>query len=224
MVENNEPTGSPSSEIPETPPSAVADLSEGPRKNWFKRFINWLLSPNTRLGRFNRAVLRTLAWVVGFFALGVLVSYLVWYRPLQNELKQTKADLAQAQEQSAELLVNQGESTRLKDANLQASLDLATATAHINLLNVVTDVQDVRYYVSEGNTAKARIALGDAKTALEIVLPDISQTDVKLGQSIQERFSLVEKELTGNKNTVLSDLDILTGQLDDAEKLLFPEK
>ncbi|MEN6409827.1 MAG: hypothetical protein ABFD44_08965, partial [Anaerolineaceae bacterium] len=197
MVENNEPTGSPSSEMPETPQASVADLSAGPQKNWFKRFVNWLLSPNTRLGRFNRAALRTLAWVIGFFALGVLVSYLVWYRPMQNELKQTQADLTQAREESAALLVNQGESTRLKDETLQARLDLATATAHINLLNVITNVQDVRYYVSDGNTAKARIALGEAKSALEIVMPDISQMDVKLGQSIQERFSLVEKELTG---------------------------
>ncbi len=214
----------PSPETPEAPQASVADLTSGPKKSWFKRFLNWWLGPNTKIGRFNRAVLRTLAWVIGLFALGVLVSYLVLYRPLQKELAQTKTDLSQAREKSAELLVNQGDSARLKDENLQASLDLASANAHIQLLNVITNVQDVHIYTVDGNTAKARIALDEAKSALEIIQPNISQTDVKLGQSIQERFTLVEKELTGNKTTVLSDLEILESQLADAQKLLFPEK
>lgn len=228
MEENREQTGNTiPSGASEVPPSVV-DLSAGPKKNWFKRFLNWWLGPDTKIGRFNRRVLRTLAWVLGLFALGLLVGYIFFYRPVANELAKSQADLTQARQQAAEMQPKldlvQGDLSKLQDQDLQNRLDLATAQSHISLLSVITNVQKTRISLVGSDTAGARIALTDAKTALEIIQPGINQADMKLGQSIQDRFALVEKELTGDPKTALSDLAILAGQLADAEKLLFPKK
>ena len=95
-MENNPPTGeekpveaagpvdekpveeTPQQETPAavTPPEPAAEPPKPAKKPWLYRVLYATLSPQTRLGRFMRPVLRWTATIVGLFALGMLATYL----------------------------------------------------------------------------------------------------------------------------------------------------
>ncbi|MEJ5203364.1 MAG: hypothetical protein WHV66_14145, partial [Anaerolineales bacterium] len=66
-----------SESVVETPPESVSEMSAAPRKG----ALYVLFSPETRMGRFLRPLVRWLAIIVGLFALGFLTAYLLLYRP-----------------------------------------------------------------------------------------------------------------------------------------------
>ena len=92
----------PAGEIPEkeTPPPATpsAEPQKPVKKPWLGRLLYAMFSPNTRLGRFMRPVLRWTAAIVGLFGLGMLATYLLLYTPAAQQLAAARAALQSAQQ------------------------------------------------------------------------------------------------------------------------------
>ena len=90
MDEQTPPTSEPTPVETKNGPTKAATLTPEVVKPKKKLF-----GGDTRAGRALRSVIRTIAFVVGFYALGFFTAYLLLYRPLQNQYKAVNAQLTQ---------------------------------------------------------------------------------------------------------------------------------
>ena len=88
-----EPAPAPAQAETKTGPAKAATLTPEIVKPKAKLF-----GGDTKAGRALRAVIRTIAFIVGFFALGFFTAYLLLYRPLQSQSKVNTQDLTQARQ------------------------------------------------------------------------------------------------------------------------------
>ncbi|MDZ4159011.1 MAG: hypothetical protein U1B80_04395 [Anaerolineaceae bacterium] len=201
-----------------TPPPAP------PRPAAFKRVLHFLFSSETRVGRFIRPALRWSALVVAMFALGVLATYLLLYRPAQGNLNAARQSLATAEtllsESKAELAANALElnKTASEKETLEAALE--TATERIHLLKTLHLVNTARIALRDEDIPTAQSALRDAKAQLELLLPVIEKDDPELAKALSLRLELAAGGIERDLPTALADLDILSSSLALLDKTL----
>ncbi len=190
-----------------------------------KSVLYHLFSPETRLGRFMRPVLRWLAAITGLFALGLLAGYLLLYQPTQREL-----DAALAKLTTASQLVSQKEQglasaqTGLNQAQLsvkQVQDQLAAAASENSLLIVMVDVSNARVALVEKDGATAKTAIAQAQANLNLALPYIESQDKVLSDLLQTRLDLISKELVSDAQGAQTDLGKLSSDLNDLHKKIF---
>jgi hypothetical protein len=233
-MDNNPPTGEEkpvevASQIDEKPaeetPAAVAppavtppavEPPKPPRKPWLYRVLYALLSPETRLGRFMRPVMRWTAAIVGLFALGMLAAYLLLYTPASQQLAAARAELQSAQQQAGK--TNSTLAAAQKNlADLQTQFDqsqaaLKKAGMRVSLLQVANQIATARLALDNRDGAAAQKALADARTILNQVLPDVRSTDASAATQLDSRLTLVVSELN-DPATAQADLAILANKL-----------
>jgi uncharacterized membrane-anchored protein YhcB (DUF1043 family) len=197
-----------------TSPAAEAAPAEKPRRGFFARLFN----PETRFGRFMRSATRILATVVGLFALGMLAVYLLLYRPSQQQLAQTRADLDQAQ---AALSTAQAERDDAQAKNDDLAPRLKTAEAHVTLLQAGADVAAARMALLKEDPAAARKALADTPALLDKLAPDLNRVDANLADTLKTRLDLALGEMAKDPELASSDLAIVADRLSEAETTLF---
>lgn len=206
------------------PPSdeEIQEILPPPTQTWFSRMLHFLFSPDTHVGRVMRPFLRTTAFIVGFFALGVLAAYLLLYRPENQALKAARGELAAARTQIA-VVEEQGRRTQ---ADLDASRNrvnevmavLESREARINLLLLENHIAEARLALANRDGPRAQAALTAARESLQPLLPVIRTIDRELADSLDMRLALSLNELSRDPKTAASDLELLDSALELVDK------
>jgi len=177
-----------------------------PRKGLFARMFD----RETRFGRFMRAAVRTVAVVIGLFALGVLVTYLVLYRPMQVQYNQSQTDLSAAETELVEVKADL-ESTQGELETTSAALEISDVRLH--LANISTLVATARFELADKDAKAATQALKKAQDELETLMPFIKEIEPDVSESIVLRLDLALSEVDKQPKMALSDLEILSSTL-----------
>jgi TolA-binding protein len=181
-----------------------------------------------QLGRFHRiwrTVLIWLAVVAIAFLSGMLTFNFMRYKPLNETLTQTQGELSQANQRLDELgtqLTATSEKVSILNSDNQAlQSELDTANTHLELLQVLVDVTNARLALADGDVPAAKTALQNTSQRLESLAPRIAVVDTNLAESMPQRLTLILSGLDSDVETAKVDLELLTGNLLDAEAALF---
>lgn len=209
------------------PPSSESPAGERPKAPGLKtpsgsrRVLYSLTSPETRAGRFLRGLLRTLALVVGLFALGLLVAYVLLYRPAaqqldsaQRQATQTAADLQQSRRELAAAQKNV-QAAQTQVGEIQARLDMEVARGQI--LRAMNAVTLARMAIQSNNKAGAVKSLDTAQGYLQTVQPLLEKRDSQQASTLQALFILTKNDLDRDLKLAVQDLDRLQSELERAE-------
>lgn len=186
-----------------------------PHKGLFQLWFN----PESRFGRFNRRLLRSLVVVVCLFGLGVGSLYFLRYLPLQRQSAQNQAALATAQA-SLDSLTREASTLQASSAALQTAAGMQEL--QVGLLRLKTQAALARAELLAHNPAGASAALESARKILAGLAPDLKRADPTLAETIQARLDLSLSEIKADPDTAASDLVILFTKLGEMENLLFP--
>jgi len=99
--------------------------------------------------------------------------------------------------------------------------ELKTATAHLELVQVLVDVSNARLALSLNDVVGAKAALSDTQQRLDNLLPRIAIFDINLAQSMPQRLSLIRSGLERDPETAKIDLELFTKDLLAIEAALF---
>jgi hypothetical protein len=205
--------------VVETP--AVAPTAK--KRGAVSKALNFLFSPQTGFGRFNRALVRWVAAIVGLFALGFLVAYLLIYRPTQQQLDTTQAELKKVQGQVL-FVQSTLDSTHkaLEDVQSQykqSQAALKKAGLRVRMLWVLNYVNSARLAMFNKDGGAAQNALNSAKSEIDAAMTDLQAFDPAAANLIGTRLGLVISELN-DPVTAQADLDILYAKLVEVDNAL----
>jgi len=203
----------------EMSPEAIPEMPSKPRKG----ALYVLFSPETRMGRFLRPLVRWLAIIVGLFALGFLTAYLLLYRPeyisrldaqqqiatLEQELKETKSELTKT---ASDLKAVQ---ERYDTAKTEAE----KLTVRVQIAAVIQSALEAQNALANREQGIARQAVNNAKAALEKVQPAISKKNPALADDLMTRLQLAISEMERDPKTAQKDLRILVDSLQKVDEL-----
>jgi len=221
MTEDNQEMLEPSPE-PSLEPAPETGIEE--QTSWFRRLGHNLFSSETRTGRTIRAVLIYLGVVVISFGLGMLVSYLWLYRPLEARLAAATSDLqavqAELDQTQTQLSGAEAEVQSLQAANdaLQGRLD--RSETRIRLLRVMYQARVAQSALQNRDQTAARRALQAARTELDAALPMIESEGDEVAQSLTLRLDVATNDMARDPTTARADLEILINNLILLERLL----
>jgi chromosome segregation ATPase len=181
-----------------------------------------------QLGRFHRFWRTSLIWlavVALAFLAGVLIFNFLRYQPLNERLNQTQDELTQSNQNisnlEAKLTTTSNKVTILENDNQVLQSELDTATTHLELLQVLVDVNNARLALVDGDVPAAKASLKNTSAKLEVITPRIAEVDTNLAQSIPQRLALILAGLDSDIETAKVDLELLAGNLLDVETALF---
>jgi len=184
-------------------------------------------APPSRFVRFLRKALIGLAIVVVIFFAGFLTDHFTRYRPLSDELDQTRAELEQA---NLDLKEVEEENDELTSANRTAKKEiddleeeLTAARANLKFYQVLVDVNTAQLELFLENIEGAQTALIDTEGNLEDLLPFITEVDPELALSLPRRLDLIISGLERDPETARIDLELLTKDLLALEPMLVDE-
>jgi len=209
-------TGDQTSQFSEEPQAEPAPSAKQP--GILNRIITFLFNPETRFGRGMRAVTRTLAIIVGFFALGFLLAYLLLYRPTNQALESV---VHQAQSLQKQLSDAQSalEITRNDLSRVQAQAE--KRQTHIQVLSILDNALSVRLVLAEKTPGDpARRFLQNASEQLDQALPGIREVSPNTATALKARLDLIAGEISRDPRTAAADLDILIENLRALEQQL----
>jgi hypothetical protein len=169
----------------------------------------------SRVQRFFRQMLNWLIILLVMFTAGVIVTSLVRVNPLEQEKNRAVTAQATAEAKAAQL------QTQLSAA-VTDSGNLSSANAHVLLLHVLKDVTSAQLSLAQNAPADAKKALANTTSTLNSFLTYSSPKEADLSQSAKQRLALVLTEVDRDSKTSASDLGILSDQLLELEKRLFP--
>lgn len=177
-----------------------------------------------RFRRFMRRLVRALAVIVLLLGAGFLITYFLLARPAQQQVAQLQSRLEQAQRDlsSAETRVaeSEGQVKNMQTQVEQARAEVEQAQSLAALQKVRTDIAVARLALANRDGPAARTALVQAKNDLAQLLPTLKAADEGLANSVSGRLDIILNELNRDPTTAISDMVILSRNLDQAEKAL----
>lgn len=215
----NEPSGQEPISAAAPTPAAEPAAEVQPRRG----LLYHLFSPETRLGRFMRPLLRLLALAVSMFALGLLTGYLQLYRPAVQSLEAARADLQAVQQQLSDREAQQA-SLQSKLENVQqdykdSQAALVKANARVQILKAMPYLNAAHAAILDSRVTTARTALESAQSEINSLLPLI-QDNPDLATQIDTRLKLVISELAQEPLSADADLGTLIDRLEKLEQEL----
>jgi len=203
----------------ETPAVLPAEKKQGA----VSKVLNFLFSPQTGFGRFNRSLVRWVAAIVGLFALGLLAAYLLIYRPTQQQLDTTQVELKKVQGQVLFVQSTLGSTQKalegVQTQYQQSQAALKKASLRVHLLWVLNYVNSARLALLNKDGGAAQNALNSAKSELDAAVADLQAFDPAAANLIVTRLGLVISELN-DPATAQADLDILYAKLLEVDNAL----
>ncbi|KPL81825.1 HlyD family secretion protein [Levilinea saccharolytica] len=198
--------------------------TEPPKPPLFRRVMGFLFNPETRLGRGMRAAVRIAGVTVGLLALGFLAAVLLLWRPSQQSLERTQAQLtdtqaqlSQAQEQAASL---ETQLTAARADRDQAQSLAARGQTRAQVLKVLYAVTTARMALERRDGQMAHKSLEDAQAQLNESLPSLQALSPADAERIASRLDLARSELPRDPATAATDLEILDRWLLELEAAL----
>jgi hypothetical protein len=173
------------------------------------------------VGRFLRALLRTLALIVGLFALGLLAAYLLLYRPAQQQLTsahlQATQTAGQLQQARQDLSKAQQALQAAQDQVQQIQTRLEVEVAHGQVLRAMDAITQVRLAIQNKDKPAAVKNLDTAQGYLQAVQPLLEKRDPQEASTLQALFTLAKNDLDRDLKLASQDLDRLQSELERAE-------
>ncbi|GAB4167891.1 MAG: hypothetical protein OHK0024_03080 [Thalassobaculales bacterium] len=137
---------------------------------------------------------------------------------------QTQSQLAEANqkldEANANLEAANAQIKTLENDNQTLKSALEVAEAQNQLLQVLAQVNEARLALTNGDVPAAKAALKDTPTQLETVAAMIAPSNEALANSMTARLALILSGLDNNVDNAIVDLELLAGNLLDAQKIL----
>jgi hypothetical protein len=176
-----------------------------------------LFGGDSKAGRALRAVVRTVAFIVGFFALGFFTAYMLLYRPVQLENKTNILELNQARQ---DLEQKQTELDRaaltflgVEAQNKQLTADLEKTQAQLVVANTLNKLAEVNLKLAANDTAAARLSLEQAEKLLNASLPQLEKLGAAQSDTLSQLFTLVRNDLNRDTRLAQQDLERLNSEL-----------
>lgn len=198
--------------------------TELPKPPLFRRVMGFLFNPETRLGRGMRTAVRIAGVTVGLLAMGFLAAVLLLWRPSQQTLERTQAQLtdtqaqlSQAQEQAASL---ETQLTAARADRDQAQSLAARSQTRAQVLKVLYAVTTARMALERRDGQMAHKSLEDAQAQLNESLPSLKALSPADAERIASRLDLARSELPRDPATAATDLEILDRWLLELEAAL----
>ena len=186
----------------------------------------------TGLQRFFRKGLIWLVIIVIAFSAGMAADHFLRYKPLADANAETQAALDQAQQDLSDMqadidaldqLNQEAEDTiaELKNEKQALQDEIETTKTHLELIQVLVDVSSARVALFMEDVEEAKDTLVNTKGRLEELLPRIAEYDPALAQDMPQRLNLIISGLDRDTETVIIDLELITGDLLDIEEAVF---
>ncbi len=217
-------------EQPEIKESIGREEAAQPKKpGLFKRFHRWLYNPETKFGRFNRRMRTAFIVALVFLAIGVGVMYFFLYRPTLTVLQGRNAefDALQAENTQAQkdLTAQYEEVSRLNSELIKTTDQLAKEQNHLELMRLLNDLMEAKYYIADDGFDTARASLESAQTRLTGLETAIKAADPELYSSVSTRLAGAIADLRVKSFNTAMDITLIVNQLREFENKSFgPEK
>jgi uncharacterized coiled-coil protein SlyX len=207
-----EPASQPTPSKPQHEPAKAANLGSEVVKPKRKLF-----GGDNKFGRFLRAVIRVIAAIVGFFALGFLTTYLLLYRPLQVQSRQLATELAQSRQQVEQVQADLDKASLtflgVQNQNEQLTASVDKLKAQVVVEQTLNKVAEVNLHLAKKDTAAAHLALNQAETLLDGSMTQLETLGAAQSDTIAQLFDLVGNDLDSDANLAQQDLDRLVSEL-----------
>ncbi len=182
--------------------------------------------------RFFRRLLRGLLTLLIIFGVGFAAALYTVYQPAITSAKQQARELeaqlesAQAQIADLESQISELEAVRTQNDELIAENEQLLAVQgnyelRIAILNARLDVANAILALAGDDPARARLTLDQTSKTLEKMASLLPTDQQEVATSLQQRLSLVIKELDSDAYAAASDLDVLARRLLEVEDALF---
>lgn len=210
-----EPTPKPFGRKAETPAIVPPQIetnpvSESPVDTEKKPANKWMLISGT---------------VVTGLLLGFLLSYLLFIKPMQDQLNYS-ADRQNNGEVSSNQIKSDLSNTRLRQQEMEiryltATARLDSANQYIFLLRMKEKVAVARLMVEQKNGLEARKALADIKTLYDHLSPYIKNKDAAAADELDSLIQSSIQNLTNDPESASSSLANIASNLERVEAALF---
>ena len=182
----------------------------------------------SRVTRFFRNMLQWAIISIVLVAIGAALTFFLLYQPTKQQLETAQTDLQSTQEEldqtESDLSEFRSDLEDTEESLQQTEEELQDATNRIHFLRLVNNVTRARFALSQQEGAAARLALLDAQTQLEKVLPMVEQRDPELATLLEVRLERAINNLGGDPETAESDLNTLSQDMMQLEEILFSEE
>lgn len=170
--------------------------------------------PLSRMRRFWRSSLIWLAVIAIAFTAGVVAFNFLRYQPQLKELTQAYETTTDLQNQVNSL------TAKLNTAEDRLAV-LEDAQTHLELMQVLVDVNNARLALVKKDVPAAKAALEKTPQHLKDLAPRLGAADASLVTSLPQRLELILSGLDGDIETAKVDLELLAGNLMDIAATLF---
>lgn len=209
------------------PDSEFADRTRAPEikpPSAFRRIGYTLFSAETRAGRFLRSLGRITLVVAGLVGLGMLLTYLLFYRPVAQQLNDARSEADQLSQDlltaqaDRELAVQQRQAAekRAEDAQKQLSVELT----RVQLLRTMTSLKNAQIAIQEKNKTAAVNAVTAAENSFKQASSRLGIIGTEEAEILQDRFSLVRKQLESDVSRALPDIELLVSEVAQIDNTL----
>ena len=177
--------------------------------------------PEPRSRQILRVAVRWLIILLVIFGAGAFVAYWFLYRPARAETSAINAQLAQANQQIADLQSQVNQLKPLGTENQRLQKELNTAQQHIQILTALSEVNAARAALADQNLSEAKAQLDKLSQNLDALQTTVPASEKDKITAMQNRLTLVTGEMDQNTFAAKSDLDVLANSLTELEKTLF---
>ena len=178
----------------------------------------------TRGQRFLRLSIRWLAGILILFGLGVIATVFLLYRPTTGELSRARDELAQSQQQVAELEAEVERLQSLEAENEALQEELNQARLHIQILSALSDVNAARLDLANDDAANARLDLTNTPQTLERLGELVEPEQQEAVEAMQSRLDLALEGIDRDVFAAQSDLRVLATNLMQLENTFFANR
>jgi len=181
-----------------------------------------------RLGMILRVALFSVLGGLVLFLAGMLVSFLIFTRPVQADLEAVSARLAE-QEAKNEQVENDIKDLQDTKAGLEAEKialqnSLVSNDLHIALLNTLADVMSARLALAAENDTGTRLALNNAVNSLK-TLESLVQADQRVVVvALQADLESIASALSSSSASAQGDLEVMTENLMQLRESYFRQR
>lgn len=175
-------------------------------------------------GRFEGLVRRGLRWaaILGLaFVLGIAALWIARLRPQEERVRRMDTEVRQAQAQIEELQSEVAELESLRQENQQLRQGLEMANLHLDLLDILVDVEAAQIALEQENPSEAQSALRGTDAKLEELGSGLEGSPAEAVQAMRDRLRLVMEELGSDPFAARQDLGIMANSLLSLEEVLF---
>jgi hypothetical protein len=179
--------------------------------------LNWIFNKETRLGKLNRSIVRTIGWVVALFALGFFAVYLLLFLPLSQQYDQMSIAYNNSLQQ---LKTAQVSSRATQDGSKPVQAVLDKTKMSNDILDINNQILQIELALAQHDQQGAVYLLKKLQTSFDTFIPEVNKLDPELSSLLDARIKVIGIEISNDPKAAQADLEILIKYLQDLVTLL----